>query len=99
MDIKVIILASISFNGGHVQIDFEIYLTEIGHSVLRLSGIFSRKPLQETFKTGVKSRSNFPNIPALQQWLFLHALARVIPLGARANNLSIEPNRMFTFAR
>ena len=32
IDIKTMILANLSFNGGHDQIHFKIYLTEIGDS-------------------------------------------------------------------
>ena len=34
--LQVKILANILLNAGHVQIDFKIYLTEIGHTVVKL---------------------------------------------------------------
>ena len=37
------------------KIYFKIRLPEIDHSVLKMEEIFSREPLQETFKTGLKS--------------------------------------------
>ena len=50
LDIEKVILESILFNSGHVEINFKIYLTEISHSVLKLCGIFSRGPVREIFK-------------------------------------------------
>lgn len=41
----------ISYYSAHGKVGFEIHLTEIGHPALNLRGIFSRKLLQETFKT------------------------------------------------
>ena len=43
----------------HVQIYLKIYLSEIGHSVLKFSRIFWRKPLQGTLKLCLKLRPNF----------------------------------------
>lgn len=51
LDITTIILENISLNNGYAQIDFEIYLTQNEHSILKLTGISSRNSLQENLKT------------------------------------------------
>ena len=69
LNIKLMILENIPFNSRHVQIDLKIYLTEIGHSVLKLREIFSRMPFREIFKTGSKQRPTLLKLSASSQWV------------------------------
>lgn len=66
LDFETIILASNLFNNGYLQ----IYLFSLPDWSwpLRFEIMkgFLERPLQETFETGLKSRSNFPDISALQ---------------------------------
>ena len=70
------------FNGGHIQLHFEIYLNEICQCLLKSCSIFSRKPVQESrgLQTCQQPWPNFPNISAFKQWI-KHVLTLVILLG------------------
>ena len=49
---------------GKSNLNVKIHLTEISYFVPKLGGIFSRQPLQETFKPDLKSGQKLPNISA-----------------------------------
>ena len=58
-------------NGGHVQIHLQIFLTGIGHSVLKLLRTFSRNRLLRNLQTALNLDGKFLKdfLPTLQQWL------------------------------